>query len=233
MQKIWYHIRSCLVPSNCLTQLQEYAMKKENDIRFIPETSNRYEMFNKEYYWSPAFRYFENDYYGLQETFDTENISSLFMTVINYLWEDEYDYSKEDSISILMPTKIIFEKMKLKFSQTPGEFTNSNGQIICFDPSVKNDSKSSLYILKKDFLNFLETNNLTIMWTINGEKDIPTLSFEQDKKILHIRGIAYLDKNGKVVVNCSYKKETIKKQKPKTRNKKNEYNSFLKDLLKE
>lgn len=232
-KEIWYHIRSCLVSCDCLTQLQEFALKKETDIRFIPETSNCYEIFNKEYYWSPAFRFFEKDYYGLQETFDTENISSLYMTAINYLWEDEYDYSKEESISIVMPTKIIFEKMKLKFSQIPGEFTNSNGKIICFDPSVKNDSKSSLYILKKDFLNFLKTNNLSIMWTINGEKDIPTLGFEQDKKILHIKGIAYLDNHGKVVVNCSYKKEIIKKQKPTTKNKENEYNAFLKELLKQ
>lgn len=231
-KEIWYHIKSCLVQNDKLDSLITYALKDETDIRWIPETSSRYELFYKEYYWSPAFKYFENDYYGLNETFEIDGVGSLLKTAMNYLWEDEYDCSKDDSISILLPSKLIYEKMNLCFSVTPGVFTNSEGNVVCFDPSVNNESKSSLYILKNEFLDFLKKNNLSIVWTINGEKDIPSYNFEQDKKILHIKGIVFLDDSGNLITKYSYKKETIKKQKKDTRKAEKQYNDFLKKFIK-
>lgn len=206
-KEIWYHIRTCLVQKESIEKIKEFSMEEQNDIRWMPDTCTPYEIFNKEFYWSPAYKYFEDDYYGLSNTFDIKEFSSLYKTTINYLWEEEYDYSKEDTISIIFPSKIIFEKMNLHFSKIPGIFTNDTGEVICFDPSVKENSKSSLYIRKIDFVRFLKENNLTILWTIIGEKNIPTYNFKQNHKILHIKGIGFLNEDENVTTSMRFFKE--------------------------
>jgi hypothetical protein len=62
--------------------------------------------------------------------------------------------------------------MGLKYSQTEGEFSNATNEAECFAPDVYFDSKSYLLVKKNLFLKFLHKNNLNILWTVLGEKQI-------------------------------------------------------------
>jgi len=62
--------------------------------------------------------------------------------------------------------------MKLIYSNREGEFVDKSGKLICFDPSVYHDCKSFLLIKKDNLLKYMRENNLQIIWTVLGEKNI-------------------------------------------------------------
>ncbi len=162
--------------------------------------------FSREYYWSSAYNYFNKEYYGgmeLREVHDNitgEYIGDAILTTNNFLWEEKFDKSNEDTISFLKPSKHIYENMKLVFSKKEGEFIDDTGEIICFDPSVYYDSKSYLLVRKKPFINYLKENNLRILWTVLGEKNIIGGHSNRNKyyERLEISGAYYLNENNEI-----------------------------------
>jgi hypothetical protein len=62
--------------------------------------------------------------------------------------------------------------MGLKATKEMSEFVNENNELCCFSPSITNKDKAFLLINKRMFLDYLKSNNLEIIWTILGEKNI-------------------------------------------------------------
>jgi len=146
--------------------------------RWMPESHERHEIFSREYYWSPAHKYFQKDYYEggqwrrLKNRLSDETIALAMVTGENYFWEEGYDQSKEGTLHILKPCVDIYEKMKMSHSDREGEFIDENGELICFDPSVYQNCKPHLLVRKNDFLRYLSDNGLQVIWTVLGEKNI-------------------------------------------------------------
>ncbi len=173
---IWYQIRSYLVSNDEANQLIEWANNQHFMGGWFPEErSSLYQIFSREYYWSPAYRFFNDPYYGRelwQEVKDPGNnnqvIGKVLPTAEGYLWET----GSGDNLSYLAPREFIYTKMNLQYFQNPGIWLNNQGSIVCFDPSV--DKRNSPYlIMRKDELSkFLQENNLSIFWVILGEKQI-------------------------------------------------------------
>jgi len=174
----WCHVKSFIVNEKEFDKLQNWVTTQDFDVRSMPEIGSRYEIFNREYYWSPAYKYFLNEYYegetdrNVYNKKTSELIASVNITVENYRWEEEFDKSKEEAIDFLKPSLNIFEGMKLQYSTNEGEFTNSKGDLICFSVNVNHNSKQYFLIKKKPFLDYLQENKLKILWTILGEKQI-------------------------------------------------------------
>jgi hypothetical protein len=174
----WCQVRSYMVKEDEFEKFQNWAIKQDFMGRWMPEARSRFEVFDREYYWSPAYKYFLNDYYGGEterEVYDkktNELITSVNITVENYSWEEEFDKSKEETIDFLKPSLKIFEGMQLEYSKKEGEFNNLKGELICFSTNVNNNSKQYFLIKKKPFLDYLQENKLRILWTILGEKQI-------------------------------------------------------------
>lgn len=144
----------------------------------MPESGDRYEMFSREYYWSSAQDYFMTEYYGgteWSEVHDRESgnyIAKVNVTAQGFLWEEEFDKSKEETISFLKPSTVVYEGIDLKYSQKEGEFLDGSDEVQCFAANVYHDSESYLLVKKFPFLKFLQKNNLKIVWTVLGEKQI-------------------------------------------------------------
>jgi hypothetical protein len=85
----------------------------------------------------------------------------------------------------------------MKWSKKEAEFIDTNESLICFDPSVYNNSVPCLLIKRQPFLEFLKSNNLRIIWTMIGEKQIYG-SFDKNAKHnrLEIEGLYFLDNDG-------------------------------------
>lgn len=177
-KELWCHIRSYLVKDTEYDSFKEWATQQEFMGRWMPESRDRYEMFSREYYWSPAQDYFTTEYYGGTEWTEVhdrksgEYVAEVNVTVQGFLWEEEFDKSKEEAISFLKPSTIIHKGMDLKYSQIEGEFIDNSMVVQCFAPNVYQNSKSYLLVRKNSFLKFLNENKLKVVWTILGEKQI-------------------------------------------------------------
>lgn len=177
-KELWCHIRSYLVKDGEYDSFKDWAIEQEFMGRWMPENGDRYEMFSREYYWSPAQDYFMTEYFGGTEWTEVhdrksgEYVAEVNVTAQGFLWEEEFDKSKEETISFLKPSTVIHKGMDLKYSQREGEFMDNSEVVQCFAPNVYHDSKSYLLVRKSSFLKFLNENKLKVVWTILGEKQI-------------------------------------------------------------
>ncbi|MFN3782302.1 MAG: AVAST type 2 anti-phage system protein Avs2 [Spirosomataceae bacterium] len=177
-KELWCQIRSYLVKEAEYNSFKNWATKQDFMGSWMPKSGRRYEMFSREYYWSPAHKYFMTEFYeGFEWTavHDKESgkyIGEVNVTTQDFSWQAEFDESKEESISFLKPSTIIHNGMGLKNNQREGEFIDDSEVVQCFAPNVYHDSKSYLLVRKSSFLKFLNENKLKVVWTILGEKQI-------------------------------------------------------------
>lgn len=176
-KRLWYQIRSYLVQLNRHKTFFNWISRQHFMGRWMPESESQYKMFSREYYWSPAFEFLQQPYYGggeWQKVTDQNGVSkgNVMITTLNFLWEEPYDCSKTESISFLKPCKSIFTGMNMKLSTREGELLNEKNKLICLDPSVNHSGLSCLLVRKKDFVKYLHQNKLRIVWTMLGEKQV-------------------------------------------------------------
>lgn len=209
--------------------------------RWFPESGDKYNIFSREYCWSPAYKdEFTNNDFNIEirtgeklkktdtrpifefvknsssvsnssklivvgeetYTFDEhvkERIGNVKPLWNSYIWEEQYDASKEESIGIYLPSQEIIESLNL--------IQKENGIFYCEDKMVVADfslikgETNGLYI-KKSYLNkFLKDKGYEIFWVCIGEKndikksdvlttdkdsvfkDFSSLVYKTDKKI--------------------------------------------------
>lgn len=169
-KSIWYQLRSYLIPQEKLSTFKKWAEAQNFYGRWMPESHHNFQMFYRESYWSTAHEYF----YGDENSYSLEDrgySGDLILTTENYFWEEEFDYSKDETLNILKPCKRLYSGLNMTFSnEKDGEFVDADGNLICFDASVQNESYSCLLIKKDDLLTFLEKEQLTMVWVNIGEK---------------------------------------------------------------
>lgn len=146
-----------------------------NKRRDLPEIRTMYSIFSREYYWSDAFRYFENPYYSGEKWIEIYDAKSLLSGKVHrtseyFLWEEEFDCSKTENIAYHKPTDLIYHGLNLRFSDREGEFVDENGKLACFDPSVSNESSRGLLIRKDLIEPWLDKNGYTLLWRVSAEK---------------------------------------------------------------
>ena len=168
----------------------------------MPKASSRYELFSREYYWSLACNFFREQGYreytwsNIQDQNTDKFIGKAAVTAVSYLWEEQFDASKESAISFYKPTENLFNLLDLQYSKVEGELLNKDGEMICFDPCAMHPTHSCLIVRKNDLIKKLEENDLNIFWTVLGEKRISGGSFSRTDYIgrLNISGMAQLEK---------------------------------------
>jgi len=208
-KQAWYIIHSYLIPNENIDEFKSWAKKQNFGNDWMPRNKGHHQIFNREFYWSTAYSYFQNPYYGFSEWTEIDSYQSngkypykVGLTTAKYYWEEEFDYSKKSSLNMQKPSKILFEGMSMRYSEKEGCFIDENGEVICFDPSIYNESNSYLMVRKDKLTEFLSKNNLTICWTIIGEKQVITPSFGNngDFGVMQINGYISLDWKGLISI---------------------------------
>lgn len=177
-KRLRYQIRSYLIKKSELELIKKWSKQKNFSPHRLPDEHSRYEIFSREFYWSPAYHYFypekkvDNLWQDVESKKGELNIPAILLTTESLNWEEEYDYSKEFPIQIIKPSAYVFKKMNLDYGRKEDEFINEDGKSVCIDPSVSNKSQPYLLIKKELFLKFLQENDLEIFWTVAGEKNI-------------------------------------------------------------
>lgn len=200
---LWYQIRSYIIDEDKFDSFKSWAVMQDFSGRWMPEVSDRYEMFSREYYWSSAYRYYEEEGIISREIYDKKyrrKIADVELPCVGFLWESEFDYSKPNTVAYLKPSKQLFEGMKMKYSDIDGELVDDNGKLLCFDTRVSHNSHGYLLVRKNEFLQYLSSHRKRIIWALIGEKNLLG-SFIPHSDWLEMSGCYYLDEQGKVKGN--------------------------------
>jgi len=206
-KELWYQVRSYLTHSSDHPLITGWAKQQHFMGRWMPEAHSRYEVFSREYYWSPACASFRNDgyrEYAWSELFDRnghKHVGKVAVTTAHFLWEEQFDASKKSSLSMLKPSEPLFELLrKPSNGKTEGTLTDASGKIICCDPSLSSPSYSCLLVRKAELLAGLKAADLDIFWAVLGGKQMAgrTNDPADYPGELGISGVVYFE-NGKLI----------------------------------
>lgn len=221
-KKAWYILHGYLIPNEHITEFKEWAKNQSFWNNRMPEAKDHYQMFNREFYWSDTYTFFQNPYYGYEEWSEIDSYEfkakyphKIGLTTSQYYWESEFDYSKEDSLRMNKPSNLLFEGLKMRYSKHEGHFIDKDGEVICFDPSIYYESNPYLMVRRDKLIQFLSENDLTICWTFIGEKQVITPSFGRNDNVGVMQMSGHISLDGTGIVNikdAEHESETYNKK---------------------
>lgn len=130
-----------------------------------------------------------------EEVAEKESIGEVLPCYHVYLWEEEFDFAKEDAVSINLPIGLIANS--LNFEQSKNGVFAVGGEIVCADFSLVKGNADGLYIKKKVLEEFLQKNGYTLFWACMGEKTLLKCGGSVDKRYA-LSSFVYYGKNGKL-----------------------------------
>lgn len=185
---LWEFLQAYVVPRKQRGKIASCIAKKGTQCRNMPEYRvGIYELFYKDYYSSASYRE-----YAKRTNFDEwddleESDSSYQLSYREYICEKE--------MSAYRLSKQLFEMLNLKDGERVGEYVDKTGRVIAFDPSISYQNDSQLVVRKKELLDALNRNQMSLVWPILFEKQKGTSSIG-----CQFGGYAYLSDNGKIKV---------------------------------
>jgi hypothetical protein len=177
----WFRINTVFVCKEDLELFSEEFRKRrlsDPDIIRVPTTN--FQGYLGEYPWHPVYRHIS----GWQEydSFGRSNFSTYFSPVAEYAWEAgnaDKDFSLDSSLSFYLPAKELVRSMGLRRTTGDnGSWENDDG-VIFRDPSLMENGPGYALIESKQLDNWLNDEDLAILWLIGGEKQL--FSHNSDK----------------------------------------------------
>ena len=86
-------------------------------------------------------------------------------------WEEEFDASKEDSISYFHPCAEIINTLELRQEKYDGYYYSREGELVAFDTNLKGQ-KAGMVIRREALDKFLDIKNLHLAWFVNAAKEV-------------------------------------------------------------
>lgn len=168
-KNLHYLIQGYLVKKEEKNNVLKYLKNKNFFGRWMPENRDSYtNIFNREKFWSQA--YFDQDEGESEwvEVYDNKTHTSIGYKLMVATTAAKGSISDDKSganFNYNIPCKALFEGLKLRYSNTDGDFVNENEEKI-----VTNVSTKGTLVRKKELMEYLDENNLSIIWTLLGEK---------------------------------------------------------------
>lgn len=209
-REVWYMIKSYIVKKKDAENLFNWSKKQDFMGRWMPESSDFYEIFLGEYPSAIAFEDLRGDY-NIWTKINKKNNDLQIPVVVtddSYLNEFTLDCSHDESISIKLPSKWIVNKMNLNHKYLDGRFYDKNGNLVTVTTSIFEENfPSALLINKKALTAFLNKNNYSIVWTVLGEKQLIGGNMSGNAFIgrLEISGAYTLSAKENVIGKTNYK----------------------------
>ena len=96
------------------------------------------------------------------------------------LWEEEYDNSKEESISCFHPCAELINTLNLRQKKYDGYYYDEKGVLVAFDTNLTKQ-KAGLIIRKEALDRFLDMKNFHLVWFVKASKEIHDKTFVTTK----------------------------------------------------
>lgn len=176
-REIWYHLRSYIVRKQDFEEVFSWAKRQNFMGRWMPQSSDTYNLFLGEYYWSSAFRDEWEWALGSKAWTDGDVGEQLPKSVIVTAQESMreasgYDCSLEEGVRTHVPCPWLAERLELHWTGREGIFKGANEEIIAQDPSVFARGAPALLIRPAALRKVLDAADCDIFWTVLGEKQI-------------------------------------------------------------
>lgn len=101
----------------------------------------------------------------------TKNLGKILNTTQDLLWEEEFDASKEESLTYSHPCAELITTLGLRQTIYDGYYYDSDGTLVAFDTALTNQ-KAGLVIRKSVLDKFLSEKKLHLVWFVNAAKEI-------------------------------------------------------------
>lgn len=174
----WFRINTCIVNKNDIDSVKKELIGKNLcDPGILSPSSTGHQGFLKEYPWHLCYKEMIdwNEPNSDDNWRELTNIKYLVPTN-EYEWESSSkDKSLNNSISLYLPNKYLVDELSLSLKQGEyGDWVDSKGNLAFIDPSIKEIGPSYALISSELLKNWLESNNLQLVWVIGGEKQLFT-----------------------------------------------------------
>lgn len=192
-KEIWCQIRSYIVKNNEFDKIVPVLKHKNFNGRWMPESHENYELFNKEFYQSITFDYFYNNGWNEKRELNlNDNKYDVNVTTSKYSGSERSSVVNKNYMRI---NKTLFEELNLKYGEENSFIYDENNNLVGFDTDEFDNIHNSAFIFNKGkFIEYLKENNLKIFFTILGEKMIINL-WGVDSKIQTFSGVYYFNGN--------------------------------------
>lgn len=183
---LWEFIQAYITPRKQRNAIAKYIAKKGTQGREMPEYRNSiYELYYKDYYSSASYREYA-EYLNMDEWqfFEDRKLPYQF---------SYRPYTCEGEVTTYRLSKLLFEIMGLKDGERIGEYVDSQNRVIAFDPSVNYQNNGQLVVRKKELIEALKGNGLSLVWPVLFEKQLGTSIIGSQ-----FGGSAYLTERGTV-----------------------------------
>lgn len=190
-KQIQYLIQAYIINKEDKEKIINFLKDKSFWGRWMPERhEDTSSLINREKFWSPAY---------LESCDDTEEWQIIDGTKYKVIVACEpakgliEEDQSETNNTYLIPCRLIFNGMKLRYSDIDGELTNAQGKRI----SIHNDSETCM-IREDDLLDFLQDNDLDILWTVLIEKNAYSHDWSLEQYFKVPCGVYYYEKGNLV-----------------------------------
>ena len=177
---LWHHLRSYLIKKKDKAKFIKWASTQKFYNQWMKHSKESRQVFSREFYWSDSYNVemeTKEIYLDWQRLSDRQEDRPYSFKGI--LTTDEYNWSKDKDASLdedgtysySRPSKSLFNLLRLTF-HTDYEFKDKTGEIVCIDPTGKDEGLSCLLVRKDKLIASLDKEGLEIVWTMIGEKRI-------------------------------------------------------------
>ena len=174
---LWYQIRSYLVRTDDLIAFSEWASSMDWMGRWMPESYDLYKIFLGEYPWHPSSTDYLVDWFDDSSSHEHKPPTPLVVTAASYVCEGNVrDCSVDDGFRGLIPSSKLIAELGLSWDGTHFRYVDKQGDLVAFDPSAAEPGPTALLISERHLHNYLKQKQLSLVWTVLGEKLIYSMS---------------------------------------------------------
>lgn len=170
-RRMWYQLRAYFIPEKNMSRAFDWLSKQDFMGRWMPEEEERYELFEREFYWSPGWHSFQKIQFeeGQRDWKPWPNSRFESIVPVAQFRSGGGSYPSQGG-GFYKPGAFLWQKMNLHYGSKTGELFDETGQLVCIDPTVGQYGHSLFLIKKEAMTQFLQRNGLAVCWTLLGEK---------------------------------------------------------------
>lgn len=205
--ELWLRAQGYIVHKKDLKSIIDWCKDKRFYNETLPQpTDSSGSIFLSEFPESSVYR----DTFDLYEPKngwikDDGRSFDVMQPIIEYSGSFERDKTFEHGVRVYSPSIGLRKVLSIESTDIVGRYESKNKKIVMFDPSLPDPSaQNALLVNKEEFVKALDKNELTVVWSILGEK-LYHNNGNYNRHRLEVNGLCYLDDTNQVVEDVRYK----------------------------
>jgi hypothetical protein len=166
-----YQLRSYIVRSRDAQGLLSWLERQHFHGRWMPESVTYHQVFAGEYPWAPSCETSRREWVSIGPRNADSPDCQVVVTAEEMPSAFEYDFSTAEPVSAIVPAPYLVRGMNLIW-RPPYRFADAAGRTVVFCPRTEESEPRALLVEANALHAFLEREDLCILWTLLGEKNI-------------------------------------------------------------